>query len=40
MGRNGNKKKKKSNLFHSVYVRVLLLPAGYNIFGFWPYEML
>lgn len=35
MGRNRNKK----ILFHSVYVRVLLLPAAYNIFGLWSYEM-
>lgn len=35
MGRNGNKK----ILFHFVYVRILLLPAGYNIFGLWSYEM-
>lgn len=32
-------KQKKNNLFHSVYVRILLLPAGNNTFGLWSYEM-
>jgi len=34
----GKEWKQKKNLFHSVYVRILLLPAGY-IFGLWSYEV-
>lgn len=35
----GKEWKQKKILFFFVYVRVLLLPAGYNIFGLWSYEM-
>lgn len=39
MGENRNNRKSLTFFFFFFNVRILLIPAGYNIIGLWSYEM-